>query len=332
MRQALAAAEARLVQAQADVTVGKGALKQQQDAVIDTITSIYEQGDPDLLAFASLLNAQTPADVTRQQEANRSLIDRQNNAYDDLRAAEVLLEVHQDQVEKATIEVAAKRQEAADHLVEIQALTRQATAAKDHVLRLVGARKESAMAAEAVREKDREVLMRLRKREARIHQLIQEAIRKARERAHRRAARSGTSAGEQSGDTGGLLLRPVDAPVTSPFGYRLHPIYHYWGLHDGDDFGAACGTPLRAVSGGTVLSEYYSSVWGNRLYLNVGMVNGKFITVIYNHLSGYAVQAGASVARGQTVGYVGTTGWSTGCHLHFTVMADGRAVDPMPYF
>jgi murein DD-endopeptidase MepM/ murein hydrolase activator NlpD len=86
------------------------------------------------------------------------------------------------------------------------------------------------------------------------------------------------------------------------------------------------------VRGGKVLTEYYSSVWGNRLYLNVGLVNGKFITVIYNHLSRYAVGTGTVVNRGQTVGYVGTTGWSTGCHLHFTVMENGKPVDPTKYF
>ena len=127
-------------------------------------------------------------------------------------------------------------------------------------------------------------------------------------------------------------MHPVNGPITSPYGYRVHPIYHYWGLHDGDDFGAPCGAPLVAVRGGKVLTEYYSSVWGNRLYLNVGMINGKFITVIYNHLSRYRVGSGAVVKRGEVVGYVGTTGWSTGCHLHFTVMENGKPVDPMKYF
>jgi murein DD-endopeptidase MepM/ murein hydrolase activator NlpD len=73
-------------------------------------------------------------------------------------------------------------------------------------------------------------------------------------------------------------------------------------------------------------------VWRNRLYINLGMVNGKFITVIYNHLSRYNVGVGQTVDRGDVVGYVGTTGWSTGCHLHFTVMENGHPVDPMKYF
>jgi murein DD-endopeptidase MepM/ murein hydrolase activator NlpD len=86
------------------------------------------------------------------------------------------------------------------------------------------------------------------------------------------------------------------------------------------------------VANGTVMSEYYSSVWGNRLYLNLGMINGKNVTVIYNHLSGYRAHTGNHVSRGQVVGWVGTTGWSTGCHLHFTVMVNGTPVDPMNWF
>ncbi len=111
----------------------------------------------------------------------------------------------------------------------------------------------------------------------------------------------------------------------------MHPIYHYWGLHDGDDFGAACGTPIWAAGRGHILSEYFSSVWGNRLFLNLGLINGKNVTVIYNHLSAYRTSVGQAVSRGQVVGLIGTTGWSTGCHTHMTVMVNGVAVDPTPW-
>ena len=338
MKAALAAAEARLAQAQADVAAGKTALTTQQELVVDTITDIYEQGDPSLLAFTSILNAQTPSDITRQREANSSLILRQDNEYDDLRAAEVLLKVHENEVQEATAEVAEQRQEAADHLVEMQQLTQEALDAKENVKTKVGDRKAAEEMAAKAKRLDRRALAKAKQQEARIQKLIQEAIRKARERARERARRAAAAAAAKANhggapiDTDGLLMRPVNGPLTSSYGYRVHPIYHYWGLHDGDDFGAPCAAPLAAVRNGKVLTEYYSSVWGNRLYLNVGLVNGKFITVIYNHLSRYAVGTGAVVNRGQTVGYVGTTGWSTGCHLHFTVMENGKPVDPMKYF
>ena len=117
--------------------------------------------------------------------------------------------------------------------------------------------------------------------------------------------------------------------MTSPFGYRTHPIYKYWGMHDGTDFGVACREPLRASGTGTVIAKYYSEVYGNRLYLSLGRVNGKSLTVVYNHAYGYRYDVGDRVARGAVVGTVGSTGWSTGCHLHFTVLVAGKAVDPM---
>jgi murein DD-endopeptidase MepM/ murein hydrolase activator NlpD len=130
---------------------------------------------------------------------------------------------------------------------------------------------------------------------------------------------------------GGPLLRPVPGPVTSPFGWRMHPIYHYWGLHDGTDFATACGEPLRAVGNGRVISEYFNAAWGNRLILDLGRVRGHGVAVIYNHISAYRAHAGSYVHRGDTVAYAGTTGWSTGCHLHFTVLKNGNPVDPMKY-
>ncbi len=78
-----------------------------------------------------------------------------------------------------------------------------------------------------------------------------------------------------------------------------------------------------------MLSSYYSSVYGNRLVLGVGNVNGKYVSVIYNHATSYRVGVGQTVGRGQVIGYAGSTGWSTGCHLHFTVMVNGQTVDPL---
>jgi murein DD-endopeptidase MepM/ murein hydrolase activator NlpD len=131
----------------------------------------------------------------------------------------------------------------------------------------------------------------------------------------------------------GMISYPLlgGGVLTSPYGYRINPIWGYWGLHDGDDFAAPCGTPEIAVRSGRVASEYYSSVWGNRLFLDLGYIDGHNFTAIYNHIERYAVGTGAVVTRGQTVAYEGTTGWSTGCHIHFTLMRDGVAVDPMNY-
>jgi len=185
------------------------------------------------------------------------------------------------------------------------------------VLDLVASGRKARQQAVAARARDAAVLRELKAREQRIKQQILAA-------AHQET-------NTFSGATDGFLNYPVNGSVTSPFGYRKHPIYGYWGLHDGTDFGAGCGAPLFASAQGTVVASYYDDVYGYRLYLNVGRVNGANLTLVYNHASGYRVSEGARVSRGQVIGSVGSTGWSTGCHLHFTVLRNGEPVDPMTY-
>ncbi|MGI8523183.1 MAG: peptidoglycan DD-metalloendopeptidase family protein [Nocardioides sp.] len=341
MQAALALAVQKLDTARSDLAAGQQAASDQRQQLVDTVTGLYESGDPQLVGLSALMAAQTPADLTRRHEANSVVLDQQDADLDSLRAAEVLLSVRTTQLGAAKAEVARSRAAAHANLVQKRAYRAQALAAKDRVAGLVWDRRTAAVSARDARAHDRVQLRHLRVKERQIHYRIMVAIAKARAAARRAAARAvaarratarAHSNHGYAGDSGGFLLRPVPGYITSPYGWRIHPIYHYWGLHDGDDFHAPCGTALHASGGGKVIAEYYSSVWGNRLYLNVGMVNGKFITVIYNHLERYAVGTGATVSRGQTVGYAGTTGWSTGCHLHFTVMANGTPVDPTPWF
>jgi murein DD-endopeptidase MepM/ murein hydrolase activator NlpD len=320
MQLKLEAAVERLERAEAELADGRVDLTAQQDEVTDVVNSLYQNGDPELIAFTSLLQAKTPSDLTRQIEANHVLVDSETQVYDDLRAAEVLLEVREQQVEEARDEVAVQRAAAAEHLVEMKDLRNQAVEAKAAVEVFVRDRRSARQDARQARQHDLAVLQRLRREENRIKQRILALARKA--------ARAG---GGFNGATGGFLDRPVPGIVTSPFGYRVHPIYGYWGLHDGIDYRAGCGQPLYAAAAGRVITRYYSSSYGNRLYLGVGMVNGKYITVVYNHLSGYRVGTGQNVGRGQVIGYAGTTGWSTACHLHFTVLANGQPVNPMSY-
>jgi len=119
--------------------------------------------------------------------------------------------------------------------------------------------------------------------------------------------------------------------ITSPYGMRFHPVYRYMSLHDGTDFGAGCGTPVRAAASGTVVATYYHSAYGNRIILDNGYQRGVGLATTYNHLSRYSTYAGQRVARGEIIGYVGTTGASTGCHLHFMVLENGATVDPMTW-
>ena len=78
-----------------------------------------------------------------------------------------------------------------------------------------------------------------------------------------------------------------------------------------------------------MIASYWNTAYGNRMVIDNGFVRGVGLATVYSHAIRYTVGVGDSVKQGQVIGYVGTTGWSTGCHLHFTVMVNGKPVDPM---
>ncbi len=327
MQLALTDAEAKLAAASADLEAGRADMHTQQDHVASTISSIYEQGDPELLAFAALLDSQTAADLTRSNEARNAIVGRETRAYQELHAAKVLFAVRENQVEAAKEAVSAKRDEAAAHLADMEQLEAEAASAEESVAALVGARRTAENQASAARAADVRALNRAKKEGERIAEMLRKRAAAALRRARAAAARVNAQSGPPM-SSGGFLTPPAHGSITSPFGYRTHPIYKYYGLHDGADFGADCGSPLYAAADGKVISAYASSVYGNRMIIDNGVAAGVGLATIYNHATRYTVSTGQQVKRGQVIGYVGDTGWSTGCHLHFTVMANGRAVDP----
>lgn len=115
--------------------------------------------------------------------------------------------------------------------------------------------------------------------------------------------------------------------LTSPYGYRTHPITGNFTMHNGVDLACAGGTPILATKSGYVTTAKYSSSYG--YYVTVNHMNG--YSTLYAHMTSYCVANGDYVERGQVIGYVGATGWATGNHLHFTVFRDGSTVNPMDY-
>ena len=131
----------------------------------------------------------------------------------------------------------------------------------------------------------------------------------------------------QGGTNPGVLAWPVSGRVTSPFGYRIHPIFGTRRLHTGIDISAGYGTAIRAAGSGTVI---LASVWGG--YGNAVVIDhGGGLTTVYAHQSKLAVTVGQKVERGQVIGYVGCSGYCTGAHLHFETREWGTPVDPMKY-
>ena len=323
MQERLAQAVIDLDFARRAVTAGTAAVGRQRDSVASVISSIYTEGDPELLAFAALLGAHTPGDLIRQQGVRDVIVGRETRAYDDLSAAEKLLGAQEGQVEAARGEVATKAREAAEHVVTLERLEAEAQAAKDDVVRLVADRRAASAEARNAKAADRKELAELKKEDERIERMLAERARRARLRALREQR------SEPPASSGGFLGLPTAGAVSSSFGMRIHPILGYARFHDGTDFAAACGSPLYAAADGRVISSYYQSAYGNRLIVDSGYQRGVGLAEIYNHAISYTVGVGDSVQRGQVIGYVGSTGWSTGCHLHFTVMVNGQPVDPM---
>lgn len=120
-------------------------------------------------------------------------------------------------------------------------------------------------------------------------------------------------------------VMPVQgARLTSPFGYRTNPISGNYGFHTGIDLAAAENTPVAASFSGTVAETGESDVWGKYVLVR----HSDSLETYYCHLNEIYVEEGAVIRSGETVGLLGSTGWSTGPHLHFEVRIDGVRVDP----
>jgi murein DD-endopeptidase MepM/ murein hydrolase activator NlpD len=123
--------------------------------------------------------------------------------------------------------------------------------------------------------------------------------------------------------------------VASPFGWRIHPSYGTRRHHDGVDLSAGCGASIYASASGTVIFTGAAGGYGNRTVISHGNVNGQLMFTTYNHQQngGILVANGATVTKGQHIGLVGTTGASTGCHLHFEIGVGSATgvVNPMNY-
>jgi murein DD-endopeptidase MepM/ murein hydrolase activator NlpD len=121
------------------------------------------------------------------------------------------------------------------------------------------------------------------------------------------------------------LMMPANGPITSYFGYRYHPILHFTRFHAGLDIGAGWGSPIVAAGDGQVSSAGWAGGYGRE----VEIAHGNGLTSRYGHMSEIVATAGSFVRRGQIIGYVGSSGLSTGPHLHFEVRQGGQPVNPL---
>lgn len=137
------------------------------------------------------------------------------------------------------------------------------------------------------------------------------------------------SSGDGGSSSGVYFLYPLayHGVVTSSYGYRVHPITGNYSFHNGVDLAVAQGTAIYASRSGYVSTATYNYVYG--YYVTINHMDG--YSTLYGHMTNYIVSEGEYVTQGQVIGYVGSTGYSTGPHLHFTIYYNGSTVNPMEY-
>jgi murein DD-endopeptidase MepM/ murein hydrolase activator NlpD len=133
--------------------------------------------------------------------------------------------------------------------------------------------------------------------------------------------------GSTPGSSGPCAARPVPGGIVSPFGPRFHPILRYTRMHSGADMSGGSGTPIRACRAGNVVIAGSQGGYGNTVVID----HGGYMATLSAHQSRIAVENGQRVEAGDVIGYVGSTGMSTGPHLHFEVRLSGNPVDPASY-
>jgi murein DD-endopeptidase MepM/ murein hydrolase activator NlpD len=333
-------ARADLAAAVAAVAAGQAQLDAEQVKAGQMIRDQYQQ-QANLIPIAVLVDPDSTDDLQTRLQWSTTLFDATQAQIDRLTLMQSKLNAARIRQTELEARVAAARDDAAANLKIKKVLESRASAEEATVAQLLRQRKAAEDDAADEVAKDKAQYSQLIKERASVERRVAARIAKAaaeRKRAAERKAdakrRSDSSKPRRStmSDAGHGFSFPVPPRITSPFGMRFHPVLRYWKLHDGTDFGAGCGTPIRAPRAGRVAERYYNAGYGNRLMIDHGYFRGRYITTGYNHASRYVVRVGQRVSKGQIIGYVGTTGFSTGCHLHLMVWINGRLRNPMTWF
>jgi murein DD-endopeptidase MepM/ murein hydrolase activator NlpD len=336
----LAVARANEAKAAAAMAVNAKATETTLDAVGNLARESYQQGSVGAMGSLSVaLSAQSPDDFATRIATLGQINRLQDGALRDLATMRAEGRAQQFHVVAVRAQIADLKVQA-ERAVAAAGVARNAAArAKASLDALVARQAAAARAVEARKARERAKINGMQAESDRLQAVLAARARAAREKAareaaaRRRAGRASAPAPDPApAQGGGYLSKPVNAPVSSEFGYRYHPVLHYSRLHAGIDFAASCGTPVHAAADGdVVISGWSSGGYGNHIVVDHGLHRGTDLTTTYNHLTSI-VRGSGHVSRGELIGYSGTTGLSTGCHLHFETRQDGAPVNPRTWF
>jgi murein DD-endopeptidase MepM/ murein hydrolase activator NlpD len=289
--------------------------------------SSYQSGGMGELAV--VLQAQTPDEFATRLVLVQNALRSEGNVLGGLAEARADLAAQRATLVAKRKVLAGMKREQEAVVARVEGLQAQALDAQHAVEQLISEREAAVATIEREKKAEEARFSQMRAESARLGRILERRHRAAlRAAARRRASYSG-------GGGGGVLSYPVQAPITSPYGMRVHPVTGIYKLHDGTDFGVGCGTPVHAAASGTVIQAALTIGYGNQLVIDHGVMRGVGLATSYNHLMRFSVGYGSHVSRGQVIGYSGGgegmygAGYSTGCHLHFMVYVNGGTTNPM---
>ncbi len=322
-KEALANTREELAQAKEDE-------KNQYASMKTRIKYMYENGESEYIDI--IFQAKSIGDMLNRAEYVAKISEYDNNMLNRLEATREKIADKEEQQKKEVQEVKQLRQEVK---TQRQKLKEKAAAKKQQVKEFqnnIKKRKATILAYQkqiAAQEKE------IKKLEEEARKKAEEEARQAEQQQSQSSSTTSSSSGSSSSSSssssstssGFTWPCPSSHTISSQFGYRIHPILGTKKLHNGIDIAAPYGSSIVAAGSGTVIAASYSSSMGNYVMISHG--NG--ITTVYMHCSSLLVSSGQTVSKGQQIARVGSTGLSTGNHLHFSVMKNGSYVSPWDY-
>lgn len=293
------------------VTSKEAEISQLQKKVDQFARSVYQQGPTS--QWEIILESTSPSDLTVRLQNIKAVSLSTSKSLDNLLGAKEQLVSDAAAAEDVRLEMQRVADIASQALIDAQNAADKAAAAKVEVDKLV---KQEAAALKVAEDDKAEVQKQYD--ELRAEQLRIAALAKA----------AGTQGPVDPQATGPLSWPLPGRAAGGGVGWRIHPVYKYKSCHTGVDSGAPSGTPIRAAASGVVLSTTVSRAYGNMTLID----HGDGMVTMYAHQSQFGVSPGQAVGNQDVIGYVGSTGFSTGPHLHFEVHLNGVPYNPMGWF
>jgi murein DD-endopeptidase MepM/ murein hydrolase activator NlpD len=299
----------RLQQLEADLAVAERSYEERQIVTVGRLR--YLQRSPASQGWAVLLQSQNISDFISRRHQLKLVYRADQQILAKLNAQANLINQQKIAVEQQKNEMALIREQLLAQKADYQT---QAQSQSELIQRLNSDR----LALEAAQNQ-------LDQDSKNLEILIQQKVAAARAREEAQAKTNSRTSIIIHGT--GMFTYPSDAPTSSPFGWRMHPVLRYRRFHAGLDFAASYGSTIRAADSGTVIFAGWYGGYGRAIIID----HGKGVTTLYGHSSELYVSEGQSVQRGQAIAAVGSTGLSTGPHLHFEVRSNGTPVNPANY-